>query len=263
MFLALAYAWLRLLLDLVDVRLRVHNPEVELASSPAPASRGAPSGQEAAAEYCRSDDHGGAEPSGEPSGSSRDACPAGDGSRLAPRVGEEKVGALRSPAWSGSARSGCRDPEADSADGEGQSEVGLCPSPRRIAQARLSSLGDRDSQVATPEQDRAGTVEIAADLESVPAGASFGDRAHRFLRRGYCLSDSVVRPSIYGAGDEAGDLVRGDRQPRRCLGDPASEECQLGAEPAWCAREIPDPRSRCQIRRWLRPRVRGRRYGRD
>jgi hypothetical protein len=30
MFLALAYAWLRLLLDLVDVRLRVHDPEAEL-----------------------------------------------------------------------------------------------------------------------------------------------------------------------------------------------------------------------------------------
>jgi transposase InsO family protein len=30
MFFALAYAWLRLLLDLVDVRLRVHDPEAEL-----------------------------------------------------------------------------------------------------------------------------------------------------------------------------------------------------------------------------------------
>jgi putative transposase len=30
MFSALAYAWLRLLLDLVDVRLRVHDPEAEL-----------------------------------------------------------------------------------------------------------------------------------------------------------------------------------------------------------------------------------------
>ena len=34
------------------------------------------------------------------------------------------MGSLRSPAWPGSAMSRCRDPEADSADGEGQSEVG-------------------------------------------------------------------------------------------------------------------------------------------
>ncbi len=30
MLFALAYSWLRLLLDLADVRLRVHNPEAEL-----------------------------------------------------------------------------------------------------------------------------------------------------------------------------------------------------------------------------------------
>ncbi len=30
MLFALAYSWLRLLLDLVDVRLRVHDPEAEL-----------------------------------------------------------------------------------------------------------------------------------------------------------------------------------------------------------------------------------------
>ncbi len=30
MLLALVYSWLRLLLDLVDVRPRVHNPEAEL-----------------------------------------------------------------------------------------------------------------------------------------------------------------------------------------------------------------------------------------
>src|SRR2546426_9816179 len=62
---------------------------------------------------------------------------------------------------------------------------------------------------------------------------------------------------IYGAGDEAGALVRGDRPPRRCLGDPASQECQLGAEPARCARAVLDPRSRLQVRGWLRPCVLG------
>ena len=30
MLFALVYAWLRLLLDLVDVRLRIHDPEAEL-----------------------------------------------------------------------------------------------------------------------------------------------------------------------------------------------------------------------------------------
>jgi len=64
MLFALAYSWLRLLLDLVDVRLRVHDPEAKLASSPAPASRRTPSGQAAAVEYGGSDDHGGVEPAG-------------------------------------------------------------------------------------------------------------------------------------------------------------------------------------------------------
>ena len=57
-----------------------------------------------------------------------------------------------------------------------------------------------------------------------------------FLKRLYVL--------LYGARDEAGDLVRGDRQARRCLGDAASEGCQLGTEAARCDRQVPDPRSR-------------------
>src|SRR5450759_1103534 len=117
----------------------------------------------------------------------------------------------------------------------------MCPSPRRIAQARLPGLGDGNSQVATPEQDRAGTVEIAADLEGVPASTGLGDRADRFLKRGYRVSEAALRPLIYGAGDQAGDLVRGNRPPRRCLGNSASQKCKLGAQPAWFAGEIPDP----------------------
>src|SRR5450759_367164 len=122
MLFALAYSWLRLFLDLVDVRLRVHDPEAELlllrhqlrvvrrqvkrpqlntadrtimaALSPL-VNRAAQVGMLVQPETV----HG-----------------------WQSRVGEEKVGSLRSPAWPGSAMSRCLDPEADSADGEGQSE---------------------------------------------------------------------------------------------------------------------------------------------
>jgi len=66
----------------------------------------------------------------------------------------------------------------------------------------------------------------------VPAGAGFGGRADRLLQRGHRVSEAVVRPLIYGADDEAGDLVRSARPPRRRLGDPASQEGQLGAGPS-------------------------------
>ena len=57
MLFAVVYAWLRLILDLADVRLRLHNPE-GTASPPAPTSRRQPSGQEATAKPGGSDDHG-------------------------------------------------------------------------------------------------------------------------------------------------------------------------------------------------------------
>ncbi len=99
MLLALVYSMLRLLLDLVDVRLRVHDCEAELLLLAAPTSRRAPPGQAASVDHRGPDDHGGTEPADEPCGAGRDACPTGDGSWLAPRVSEEKVGGLRSAAW--------------------------------------------------------------------------------------------------------------------------------------------------------------------
>jgi hypothetical protein len=218
MLFALAYSWLRLLLDLADVRLRVHNPEAELLllrHQLRVVRRQVKSPQLNTAD--------------------RTIMAA-----LSQRVSRAAlVGMLVQPEtvlgwhpelvrrrwvafgrWCGPGRPGL-DPEIQKLIvqmAKGNPRCGLRPSPQRIAQARLCGFGDRDSQVAAPEPDRAGTVEIAADLEGVPAPAGFGGRADRLLQRGYRVSEAVVRPPIYGAGDEAGDLVRGDRPPRRRLG---------------------------------------------
>jgi hypothetical protein len=122
MLFALVYSLIRLLLDLVDVRLRVRDPEAELLLLRHQLRVVCPSGQETAVEYGGSDDHGGVEPADEPGGSSREAGPAGDGAGLAPRLSEKKVDNLRSPACPWSARSRSRAPAADSADGQGQPE---------------------------------------------------------------------------------------------------------------------------------------------
>jgi len=125
MLLALLYSWLRLLLDLVDVRLQVHDPEAELLllrhqlrvvrrQVKRPQLNAADRTIMAALSLRV-----------KPSGLGRDACPAGDRSRMASPVGEEEVGGLRTATWPGTTKSRSRDPGADSEDGERQPEVGL------------------------------------------------------------------------------------------------------------------------------------------
>ncbi len=140
------------------------------------------------------------------------------------------MGSLRSPAGPGTARSRSRGPDADPSNGQGQPDVGLRPSPRRVAQARSCGLGECNSHLAAPAPNRAGTLESKAYLEVLPANASFGDRAHGLPQCRHRASEAALHPLIYGAGDEAGDLVRGERPPRRCLGDPASQKCQQVAD---------------------------------
>src|SRR6266852_8054137 len=88
-------------------------------------------------------------------------------------------------------------------------------------------------------------------------------RAHRLPQRRHRASEAALRPLIYGAGYSAGDLVRRDRPLRCCLGDPASQKGEPGAAAVGCARSLPDSRSRHQVRKWLGPCVRGRSCGRD
>src|SRR5260370_29629078 len=151
MLLALAYSWLRLLLDLVDVRLRVHDPEVELLLL-----------------------------------------------RYQLRVVRRQV----------------KRPQLNAAD-----------------RAIMAALSRRVSRVALA---------------------------------GMLVQPETVlgwhRPLIYGAGDEADHLVRRDRPAGCGLGEPASKECQLGAERVRCVGALPDPRSRPQVRRWLGPPLRSPRH---
>lgn len=177
MLFALTYSWLRLLLDLVDVRRRVDDPEAELLLL-----RHQLRVVRRQVNWLQLN--------------AADRTLMAALSQVVNRVAlvgmlvqpetvlawhrelvRRKWAAFGRPAWPGSAGSRSRDPEADSADGEGQSKVGLRPCSGRIAQARSYGLGDRYSQVVAPEPDRSGTVEIAADLEGVPAGAGVGDRA--------------------------------------------------------------------------------------
>jgi hypothetical protein len=52
-------------------------------------------------------------------------------------------------------------------------------------------LGDCDSQFAASEPNRAGALEITADVEGVPASPGFGGRAHGFLQRRHRFSEGA------------------------------------------------------------------------
>src|SRR5260370_38787104 len=77
-----------------------------------------------------------------------------------------------------------------------------------------------------------------------------------FLRRLFVLlyMELATRRVIWFAVTERPDASWVSQQARNV---------QLGAERAGCARKIPDPRSRPQVRRRLRPRLQGRWHGRD
>ena len=234
MLFALVYSWLRLLLDVVDVRFRVHDPEAELLllrhqlrvvrrQVKRPQLNAADRTIMAAL-------------------SERVNRSALVGMLVQPEtvlgwhreLVKRRWAAFGRPPRPRAAGSRSRAPEADSANGQRQSQVGLRTSPRRVAQARSSGLRRSDPQLAAPEPNRAGTVEIKVYLEGLSASAGLGDRAHRLPQRRHRASEATLRPLIYGARDPVGDLVRGDRQPRCSLGDPASQECELGTEPPRC-----------------------------
>src|SRR5437870_4087078 len=128
MLFAVVYAWLRLILDLADVRLRLHNPEAELlllrhqlrvVSRQVKRPRLNPADRTIMA----------AEPESEPCNSGRHVGPAGDSSGLASRAGEKKVGSFWSPSQPRAAMPRSRASEAASAYGQGQPDVGRCASP--------------------------------------------------------------------------------------------------------------------------------------
>ncbi len=52
-----------------------------------------------------------------------------------------------------------------------------------LLKAWSCGLGDHDSQLATAEPGWASPAEIATDVEGIPSRPGFGDRAHRFLQR--------------------------------------------------------------------------------
>ncbi len=208
MLVAFAYSVLRLLLDVVDVRLRVRDPEAELlllrhqlrvvrrqvkrpkldlADRTIMAALGRVVRRSALVGML-------VQPETVP--------------RLASRAGAPEVGCLRSSARTWETRSGSRPSETDSADGKGKPEVGLRPSPRRVAQARSCGLCDGDSQAIASEPYRACPAEIPTHLEGFPASPSLRDSTHRFPERRHCAFEASLRPLIYGSGHEEGDLVR-------------------------------------------------------
>jgi hypothetical protein len=89
-------------------------------------------------------------------------------------------------------------------------------------QGELLKLGHRVSATAIRNllrRNRIGPAPLRSrqTWKAFLRAQAFGDRAHRFLQCRHRVSEAALRPLIYGAGDEAGDLVRGDRQTRRCL----------------------------------------------
>ena len=174
----LVYSLLRLLLDLVDVRLRVHDPEAELLLLRHQLR--------VVRRQVKRPQFNTADRTIMAALSQRMNRAALAGLLVQPEtvLGWHRELVRRKWAAFGRRRGPGRpslDPEIQQLilpDGQGQSELGLRPSPWRIAQARSCGLGDRDSQVAASEPDRAGAAEIAADLEGVPASPGVGDRAH-------------------------------------------------------------------------------------
>ena len=140
MVLALVYSCVRLLRDLVDVRLRSSNPEAEqllLRHELRVRSRD----QAASADRCRPDDI-------------RRLPPLGRTSRIGRMVkpetvlgwhrefGTSKVGSLRAATRRGSTAAGGDCPTADLEDGARESGLGLCPDQRRTARGRSFHFGD-------------------------------------------------------------------------------------------------------------------------
>ena len=211
MLFAFVYSLVRLLLDVVDVRLRVRDPEAELL-------------------LLRHQLRVVRRQVKRPQLDEADKTIMAALSRRVSRAA--LVGMLVQPEtvlgwhrelvrrkWAAFAR--CRGPratksrsraaEADPGDRQGQPEMGLRPRPRRTAQARSQGISDCDSQIATPEPDRSGAVALAAELEGVPTSPGLGDRAHRLPQRRHRAPEAFLRPPVNGAGDQAGDLVRGHR----------------------------------------------------
>ena len=161
MLFAFVYGCLRLILDIADIRLRDRNPEAELLLAPR-AARAAPTGEAATVEAGRARDHGWLPPAGSAFGARR-AGPTGDDPRLAPRSGAQEVGDLRQAAGCRSAEARPQASRADPEDGAGELELGLHSDPRRADQARLSGIGNRNSQSAPTA--RSGTRAFAFEAE--------------------------------------------------------------------------------------------------
>ncbi len=228
MLLALVYSWLRLLLDLVDVGQRVHDPEAELLLL--------------RHQLCVVRRQ-----------VKRPRLNAADRTIMAvlsQRVSRAAlVGMLVQPEtvlgwhrelvrrrWAAFGRR--RGPGRPGLDAEIQKLILQMAknNPRWAASEFAAScsssvIGSGRPRFAScwPEPNRARTLEIKAYVEGVSPSASVGDRAHRLPQRRHRASEAALRPLIYGVGDEAGALVRGDRPPRRCLGDPSKPGMSAGS----------------------------------
>src|SRR6266567_7759650 len=243
MLFALVYSLLRLFLDVADVRLRVRDPEAELLllrhqlrvvrrQVKRPQLDVADRAIMAALSH-----------------RVKRAAWVGmlvqpaNGPRLASPTCAQKVGGLWPPGRSGPTRSRSPAAVADPDNCQGQPEMGLRSHPRRVTQARLRGFRNCDPHVAAPEPDRFGAVALGAELEDVLKSPGFGDRPHRLLQRRHRIPEAALRPLMYGAGHQEGDLVRGHRSAGRVLGQPAGEERVLGTRRSRSRSPVPGSRS--------------------
>src|SRR6266567_2828542 len=105
---------------------------------------------------------------GDPEGGGTGAPAAGEGAGLASGAGASELGGLSraTASWSSTTWRGV--PGTDSADGEGESQLGLLPDPGRAPQAGLQRLGHGNPIAAETLRHPASGSPLEPDLEAVP-----------------------------------------------------------------------------------------------
>ena len=123
-------------LDVADVRWRVGDPEAELLLLRHQLRVVRRQVKRRQLDMADRGDHGRAVPPGKPGSLGWDAGPAGHDAGLGSRASAQKVGGLRSSPKQRPATFRSSASDADSRNGQGQPEIGLCPHRRRVAGAR-------------------------------------------------------------------------------------------------------------------------------